>query len=77
MLGSVSSEVFRRAPCSVLVSRAADYTGQEKSPSIAPPLGPGEAAMIRSPGVVRYRSTPFSTYNASLFPTGIPRKQVR
>jgi nucleotide-binding universal stress UspA family protein len=78
VLGSVSSEVFRHAPCSVLVSRAPDYVGKEKTPSIAPPLAEGESPMIRATGgFVRYRSLPFSTYNASLFPTGIPRKQVR
>jgi nucleotide-binding universal stress UspA family protein len=77
LLGSVSSEVFRKAPCSVLVARAAEYAGRARSPSVAPPLEEGQAPMIRATGLVRYRSVPFSTYNANLFPTGIPRKQVR
>ncbi len=76
VIGSVASEIFRRAPCSVLVARSADYAGLEKTPTIDPPLAPGQSPM-RSPTVIRYRSVPFSTYNANLFPTGIPRKQVR
>ena len=76
MLGSVSTEVFRRAPCSVLVARSTDYAGTEKSAAVDPPLAPGQSP--RPPvHLVRYRSRPFSTYDASLFPTGIPRKQVR
>jgi nucleotide-binding universal stress UspA family protein len=79
ILGAVSSEVFRRAPCSVLVARASDHAAREareKTPSIAPPATAGERPFIPGP-VVRYRSRPFSTYNANLFPTGIPRGQVR
>jgi nucleotide-binding universal stress UspA family protein len=75
-LGSVSSDVFKKAPCSVLVARKADYAGTEKTPEVEPPLAPGERPMIRA-NTFRYRSRPFSTYNANLFPTGIPRNQVR
>lgn len=77
MLGSVSSEVFRTAPCSVLVARPADYSDRSKSPSIAPPLAPGQAPAVRGAPLVRHRSRPFATFNASIFPTGIPLKQVR
>lgn len=77
VLGSVSSEVFKRAPCSVLVARPVDYSGLEKTPEIAAPPAPGQASTLRPHAVVRYRSTPFSTYNANLFPNGIPREQVR
>ena len=77
VLGSVSSRVFRSAPCSVLVARPADYAGTEKSASIDAPLAAGQSPMIRAAAPVRYRSLPFSSYNANLFPTGIPRKTVR
>ncbi len=76
-LGSVSTEVFRRARCSVLVARTPDWTAAEKTPAIEPPLAEGQSPMMRTMPPVRYRSVPFSTYNANLFPTGIPRKQVR
>lgn len=71
-LGSVSTEVFRAAPCSALVARHADYTGLAKSPDVQAPLAEGAAAMVRSQSV-RYRSRAFTSYNASLFPTGLPR----
>lgn len=74
-LGSVSTEVFRKAPCSVLVARHADYTGLEKAPEIEPALAEGAPSMMPVKPF-RYRSRPFSTYSANLFPTGIPRKQV-
>lgn len=77
VLGSVSSEVFRRAPCSVLVARAVHYSGQSKTPAVEPPLAENQGAMTRGTAIIRYRSTPFATYSANLFPTGIPRKQVR
>ena len=77
VLGSVSSEVFRKAPCSVLVARSSHYAGQPKTPEVEPPLAENQPAMTRGTALIRYRSTPFSTYSASLFPTGIPRKQVR
>lgn len=76
MLGSVSTEVFRRAPCSVLVARSSDYSGMERSAAIEPPLAPGQSP-LPPVQVIRYRSRPFSMYDANLFPTGIPRKQVR
>ena len=77
VLGSVSSEVFRNAPCSVLVARASHYFGQPKTPEVEPPLAENQSPMTRGTALIRYRSKPFSTYSASLFPTGIPRKQVR
>lgn len=76
LLGSVSTEVFRTAPCSVLVARHADYEGLEKTPDVQPPLAEGQAAMLPV-RPFRHRSRPFSNYNANLFPTGISRKQVR
>ena len=75
-LGSVSTAVFREAPCSVLVARVADYGGLEKAPEIEPALTAGQGTMKTTRPVMRYRSQPFATYNANLFPTGIPRKQV-
>lgn len=77
VLGSVSSEVFRHAPCSVLVARPTHYSGQHKTPAVEPPLADNQSPITRGTAIVRYRSKPFSTYSASLFPTGIPRKQVR
>ncbi len=77
VLGSVSSEVFRHAPCSVLVARPTYYSGQHKTPAVEPPLAENQSPMTRGTALIRYRSKPFSTYSASLFPTGIPRKQVR
>jgi nucleotide-binding universal stress UspA family protein len=77
VLGSVSSEVFRNAPCSVLVARATDFSGIEKTPDVEPPLAEGQAPMRPAGRLVRYRSQPFSVYNANLFPTGISRKAVR
>ena len=76
MLGSVSSGVFKRAPCSVLVARSSHFEGLEKTPVVEPPLAEGQQPMIRAGRLVRYRSLPFSSYNANLFPTGIPRRQV-
>ncbi len=74
-LGSVST-VVREAPCSVLVARVADYGGLEKAQEIEPALTAGQGTMKTTRPVMRHRSQPFATYNANLFPTGIPRKQV-
>jgi hypothetical protein len=78
-LGPVSSEVFRQARCSVLVARPSDYEGTEKTLAIMPAAEAtgAEARPIRPSPVVRYRSRPFSTYDANIIPTGIPRDQVR
>lgn len=76
--GSVSSAVMKRAPCSVLVVRDADYEGLEKSAVIEPPLEAGQPAMTTSPSPpVRRRERRFSTYSANVVPTGIPRREVR
>lgn len=76
LLGSVAEDVLRHAPCGVLVARPKDASGYEKSPSITPP--PEEGHKPYHPHASRRRSNVvFSSYNSSLFPTGISRGDVR
>lgn len=78
VLGSVAAQVFRLAPCSVLVARTKDYAGLTKSPSIAPPGPRHVPASMEHPHTYHYhRALPYSTYDSSLFPTGAPRDSIR
>ncbi len=76
VLGSVASQVFRMAPCSVLVARAKDYSGIEKSPAIAPPGAGREHHHIQGHTYHYHRAIPYSAYNSSIYPTGISRGDV-
>jgi len=75
VLGSVAEQVLHRAPCSVLIARADEYDRKSKSPSIAPAPEPGHTPYRPHPSGAR-QSVTFSSYNSSLFPTGISRGKV-
>ncbi len=76
VLGSVAAQVFRTAPCSVLVARGKDYAGIEKSPQIAP--GGGAQHHFTHGHTYHYhRAIPFTAYDNSISPTGISRSDVR
>ena len=78
VLGSVAAQVFRLAPCSVLVARAKDYQGLTKSPSISPPGPHHVPASTEHPHTYHYhRANPYSTYNSSIYPTGASRDSIR
>jgi nucleotide-binding universal stress UspA family protein len=46
LLGSVTGEVMRRAPCGVLVIRPRDFLAGEKLPEIEPPLRAGQHSLL-------------------------------
>jgi hypothetical protein len=46
ILGSVTGEVMRRAPCGVFVIRPRDFLRGEKLPEIEPPLRPGQHSLL-------------------------------
>lgn len=46
LLGSVTGEVMRRAPCGVFVIRPRDFLRGEKLPEIQPPLEPGQHSLF-------------------------------
>lgn len=77
VLGSVAGQVFRMAPCSVLVARPKDYGGLEKSPVIAPPKPGQQHHHVHGHTYHYHRAIPFSSYNSSIYPTGISRGDVR
>ncbi len=69
VLGSIAEQALHHAPCAVLIARATDFDGRTKSPSIAPPPEPGHKPF--HPHAQRYHSSVvFSTFDASLNPTG-------
>jgi len=77
VLGSIAAQVFRLAPCSVLVARTKDYHGLTKSPSIAP-RGPHHVGASKE-GAHTYhyhRANPYSTYDSSIYPTGTSRESI-
>jgi nucleotide-binding universal stress UspA family protein len=75
VLGSVASQVFRTAPCSVLVARPKDYSGMDKSPQVAP--GGGENHHFHHGHTYHYhRAIPFTAYDNAISPTGISRGDV-
>lgn len=75
VLGSVAAQVFRTAPCSVLVARPKDYSGIEKSPSLAPPGGT-QHHLTHGHTYHYHRAIPFTSYDSSIIPTGISRSDV-
>jgi len=76
-LGSVSAEVSRSAPCTVVIARDSDYDGREKTAAIEAAPANGEPASIVPSAPVRSRRKRFSFYDANIVPTGIPRGAVR
>ena len=76
-LGSVSAEVSRHAPCSVVIARTADYEDREKTIPIDGAPAHGAPASIVPSAPVRPRPKRFSFYDANVVPTGIPRGEVR
>ena len=76
-LGSVSAEVSRRAPCSVVIARVADYADHEKTIEIEAAPAHGDPASIVPSAPVHARRKRFSCYDANIIPTGTPRAQVR
>lgn len=75
VLGSVAEQVLHKAPCSVLIARPDDFEGRQKTPPIEPSPEAGHHAYRPHPP--RYHSSVvFSSYDASLFPTGVSRKDV-
>ena len=76
-LGSVSSEVSRRAPCTVVIAREADYEGRDKTAEIDAPLPRGQNPRVSSSGPIGHRPRRFALHDANVIPTGIPPHQVR
>jgi len=75
VLGSIAEEVLHKAPCAVLIARTPDFEGRTKSPAIVPAAEEGHKPFRPHPQ--RYHSSVvFSSYDASLFPTGVSRKSV-
>lgn len=77
VLGSTASQVFRHAPCSVLVARDKDYRGLTKSPAIGPPGPRHVPPSMEHPHTYHYhRANPYSSYNSSIYPTGTSRESI-
>lgn len=76
-LGSVSAEVSRKAPCSVVIARVSDYEDREKTAQVEAAPAHGDPASILPSAPARSRPKRFSFYDANVIPTGIPRGQVR
>ncbi len=76
-VGSVTAEVSRRAPCSVVIARAPDYDTREKTVAIEEAPAHGEPSSFAPSPPVRGRPNRSSFYDANIVPTGIPRREVR
>ena len=76
VLGSVAEKVLHRAPCSVLIAQTTNFEGFAKSPAIASAPEAGHKAYRPHASGAR-SSVVFSSYNASLFPTGASRDTIR
>ena len=69
VIGSVAEEVTKRAPCSVLVARPADFTGTQKSPTITPAPEPGHKGFHPHPA--GRRSVDFVSFTSGMYSTGV------
>ncbi|CAN5679606.1 hypothetical protein BH09MYX1_BH09MYX1_21770 [soil metagenome] len=77
VLGSTASQVFKMAPCTVVIAKEKDYTNVEKSATVEAAGRPGQAHHHAQAHTYHYhRAIPFTSYVAHLSPTGISRDDV-
>jgi nucleotide-binding universal stress UspA family protein len=71
VIGSVAEAVTKRAPCSVLIARATDFTNTHKSPAIGPAPEAGHKPYYPHPA--GRRSVDFVSFQPGAYATGAPR----